>query len=282
MDHDRGEDRTDDVVLDDLERLGAQLRREVDEIVDVQTEPREGRRSGREGLGLRQLLTRHRRVVVDRPFDDRPHRLTGHPIEDYLVEIQQFCPCNIAALKAGKRSQTVAGLVVSARTMRSRRGDSIGFVEVDDRSGRIEAALFSDVYRAEKEKIAKDAVLVLEGEIAPDDYSGSLKMRAERVHTMEEARRRFAVGVVTDCGGRTVPAQFAARLRSCLEPHRSVDGGCTVAVIYQTANRVGVDARGRIILGSEWSVSPSDELLRDLRTEFGNDRVAMDYVVDGA
>jgi len=203
--------------------------------------------------------------------------LTGHPIEDYLGEIRQFCQCNIAGLKADKRTQTLAGLVVSSRTMRSRRGDAMAFIIVDDRSGRIEVSLFPEVYEAEKHKIAKDAVLVLEGEVGPDDHTGALKMRAQRVHTMEEARRRFARGLVIDCSSRAVRADFSARLRACLEPHRGPGGGCTVSVMYQTANANGAVARGRIVLGPQWGVNPSDDLLRALRSQFGEARVSLDY-----
>jgi DNA polymerase-3 subunit alpha len=203
--------------------------------------------------------------------------LTGHPIEDYLGEIQQLCGCNIAALKADNRTQTLAGLVVSSRTMRSRRGDPMGFIVVDDRSGRIEVSLFSDVYQTEKTKIAKDAVLVIEGEVAPDDLTGALKMRAQRVHTIVDARRRFGCRLVIDCGERAVPDDFSDRLRGCLEPYREVSGGCVVSVIYQIANENGPAARGRIVLGSEWQVNPCDDLLRALRSEFGNERVVLDY-----
>ncbi|MFP6815641.1 MAG: DNA polymerase III subunit alpha, partial [Pseudomonadales bacterium] len=203
--------------------------------------------------------------------------LTGHPIEDYFDEIQQLCRCNIAGLKADNRTQTLAGLVVSSRTMRSRRGDPMGFIVVDDRSGRIEISLFSEVYETEKTKIAKDAVLVLEGEVAPDDFTGALKMRAQRVHTIVEARRRFGCGLVIDCGEGAVPDDFSDRLRGCLEPHREPRGGCEVSVNCQIANDDGPAARGRIVLGSQWHVNPSDDLLRALRSQFGSERVSLDY-----
>src|SRR5690606_4229882 len=63
--------------------------------------------------------------------------LTGHPIEEYLAEIRQICPNEIAELRAEQGTQLVAGLVVSARTLRSRRGGDLCFLVLDDRSGRI-------------------------------------------------------------------------------------------------------------------------------------------------
>ena len=70
------------VVLQPLERLRAQLRREVDQIVrHLEVVARVGRRLGRERLRRRRLLARHV-GLRHRPLFDRPHRLAGHAIED--------------------------------------------------------------------------------------------------------------------------------------------------------------------------------------------------------
>ncbi len=198
--------------------------------------------------------------------------LTGHPIDDYLAEIHRFCPRNIASLSADKRSQVVAGLVVSARTMQTRRG-TMGFIVLDDRSGRMEVSLFSEAFERYRGKLNKDAILVLEGEVQPDDFSGALKMRGERVYAMEEARVRFAHALIVQVchdGAKSLPQ----RLRTCLEPHLSVDG-CLVALSY-----LGAGARGRVTLGTDWKVSPTDELLQRLGAEFGDDCVELDYSAD--
>lgn len=203
--------------------------------------------------------------------------LTGHPIEDYLEEIYRFCPTRIVQLRSEKRSQLVSGLVVSVRTMRSRRGGSMCFIVMDDRSGRIEASLFPDVYQVARGKIVKDAVLVLEGEVQPDDYSGSLKLRVDKVYTIEEARLRFSSGVEIDFRDRVVPDDLSTRLRLCLESYRMVEGGCPVAVMYQADNATEARAEGRILLGPQWHVRPSDDLLARLRSEFGLERVNLGY-----
>jgi len=203
--------------------------------------------------------------------------LTGHPIEEYLEEIYRFCPSRIVQLRSEKRSQLVAGLVVSARSMRSRRGGSMGFIVVDDRSGRIEASLFPDIYEVARSKIAKDAVLVLEGEVQPDDFTGSLKVRVDKVYTMEEARQRFSNGVEIDFRDGAVPKDITTRLRQCLESHLVAEGGCCVVVVFQIRNHRDASAQGRILLGPQWHVRPSDDLLHRLRSEFGTERVAISY-----
>jgi DNA polymerase-3 subunit alpha len=203
--------------------------------------------------------------------------LTGHPIEEYLQEIRQICPNDIAGLRAEKGNQLVAGLVVSARTMRSRRGGDLCFLVIDDRSARMEASVFTDTFEAYRSKIAKDAILLLEGEVQPDDYTGALKLKVEKVYTMEEARARFSRALLLDLCAQSVPDNLPARLRRCLEPHRHHGAGCPVTVLYQTGDSDGHRARGRILLGPDWQVKPTDDLLARLRSEFGDERVTLSY-----
>ncbi len=202
--------------------------------------------------------------------------LTGHPIEEYLPDLRQICPNDIARLRAEKGNQLIAGLVVSMRVMRSRRGGDLCFLVLDDRSARIEASVFTDAFEANRGKIAKDAILLFEGEVQPDDYTGALKLKVENVYTMEEARARYGRALLLDLCAHSAPRDLPARLKRCLEPHRHNGVGCPVTVLYQTGDG-GVGARGRIVLGPEWRVRPSDDLLARLRSEFGDERVKLAY-----
>ncbi len=198
--------------------------------------------------------------------------LTGHPIEAYLDEIRAFCPNNIASLTPARgETRRVAGLVVSQRTRRSRRGDMMSFVVLDDRSGRLEVSVFGDLMRSHRQKLAKDAVLVFEGEVLIDDRNGSNKLRASAIQTMEEARRRHArcVRIRLDC--RSAGTDMAATLRDAIGTHTSADG-CPLVIEYR-----GGQAAARIALGEAWRVDASDDVLAALRSAFGETAVALDF-----
>ena len=202
--------------------------------------------------------------------------LTGHPIEDYLPEVEQFCSGRLAHVRAEKRSQFIAGQVVSLRTMKSKRGGLLAFVLLDDGSDRLEATILPNVYESFQQKISKDAMLVLEGQIQEDDYSG-LNMRVDTVLTIEEARRRFSRGVEIDLLSDSVNVDLVSRLRTTLEPHRQTEAGCPVAVLYTSEREDGLTAQGKVLLGPDWRVNPTDDLLKLLRREFGDDQVSLSY-----
>ena len=200
--------------------------------------------------------------------------LTGHPIDAYLDELATFRSTPIVSLAQGQGTQTVAGLVVSSRSRRSRRGGSMSFVVLDDRTGRIEASVFGNVLDAARGKLVNDAVLIVQAEVEHDEFTGSLKLRAKSVETLEEARTRLAEYVKISVDGNGTNQDFALRLRDVLQSHRLGEAadGCPVAVECNCEK-----ARVRVDLGEQWRVVPSNALIEELGEAFGAERVGFAY-----
>lgn len=196
--------------------------------------------------------------------------LTGHPVDEYLEELAFFVPDRINRLKPSRDNQLVAGLVVSMRAMRNKKGDNMAFVVLDDRSGRLEVAIFADKYREYRDKITKDALLVIAGAISEDDYSGGLKMRADSVQTLYEARQSYIRGITLDVPRERFDVSSVESLARTLEPYRA--GSCPITVHYRTG-----DAEGDIRLGADWAIKPEDELLHKLRENYGLGAVRLEY-----
>ncbi|MFQ5488983.1 MAG: DNA polymerase III subunit alpha, partial [Gammaproteobacteria bacterium] len=88
--------------------------------------------------------------------------LTGHPIQRYEAELARFITARISELNPARdQNVVIAGLVVAIRTLNSRRGDRIAFVTLDDRSGRIDLAVFAEAYRRYRDLIGKDRLIVV-------------------------------------------------------------------------------------------------------------------------
>ena len=200
--------------------------------------------------------------------------LTGHPIDDYLGELRSFCPQRIADLKVGRGRQVVAGLVVSQRSRASATGAGMAFAVLDDKSARIETSVFGETFQANRAKLQKDAVVVVEGVVQEDEYTGQ-RLRADAIHTIAEARARFGEWLEISLAESGSGRDAGDRLQGMLETHRdpTANGsGCPVAVVCQCPG-----ASGRVRLGEDWRVVPSDDLLLGLRDAFGAERVRVVY-----
>jgi DNA polymerase-3 subunit alpha len=171
------------------------------------------------------------------------------------------------------RNVTVAGLVLEIR----KRGNRTSFV-LDDRSGRIEVTLFDEVYQQHRALIARDAILIVEGSLRFDDFVDDWRVAAKRIIDIAQAREQYARRLllrwpasVNGDGSRVIAA-----LEQALRPSRG--GRCAVAIRY-----AGQDAAAHVVLGEEWQVKPSQDLIERLGQILGRDGVELLYAprVDG-
>jgi DNA polymerase-3 subunit alpha len=197
--------------------------------------------------------------------------LTGHPIARYADELGRFIDATIADLRPTEdRTIVVAGLIVAMRTMQTKRGDRMAFVTLDDRTGRLELAVFSDQYHEAREELVKDALVVVEGHVSVDDYTGGFKMSAEKIYNIEQARAAFSTRLVIDMDADLAGNGFLAELEEILQPARN--GACPVMLRYRNNG-----AEAEIALGDAWKVRPSGMMLEQLGRLAGNDRVHLYY-----
>ncbi|WP_349431101.1 DNA polymerase III subunit alpha [Methylomarinum sp. Ch1-1] len=204
--------------------------------------------------------------------------LTGHPIAEYEAELKHITHGDIASLVAdaerskGKMEGRVAGLVVELRTRQTKQGKMMGFATLDDRTARLEVAAFSKVYEQYRDILSKDALLVAEGSLSIDDFSGMLRVTAEKMYSIEQAREMFARSIQLQWrpGSDQVHQDFIENLAEILRPY--CGGSCPVIIHYCSPQ-----AKAAIQLGDDWRVTPADELLLRLRRFLSAEAVEIKY-----
>jgi DNA polymerase-3 subunit alpha len=196
--------------------------------------------------------------------------LTGHPFDEYEKEVRRFVRSPISQLKPSREPQRVAGLVVAQRSMKTRTGSTMAFITLDDRSARIEATLFSEAFFEHRELLQSDQVIVVEGQVSHDDYSGQMKMRVSSVMDVGTARQQFSRGLKLAIHADQLHNGLLEKIDSTLRPFRCA--GSPVWIEYSTD-----DASTRIELGESWRVQPDDDLLLELKYLVGDQSVELVY-----
>ncbi|NHB92468.1 DNA polymerase III subunit alpha [Photorhabdus cinerea] len=212
-------------------------------------------------------------VVLDGERETLGLYLTGHPITRYLKEIERYTNgLRLKDVNPTPRGQvtTVVGLVLASKVIITKRGNRIGLCTLDDRSGRLEVMLFSDALERHRHLLEQDRILIATGQVSFDDFNGGLKMTARELMDISEAREKYARGLAISLSDRQIDNQLLSRLRGTLEPYRS--GTIPVHLYYQRE-----DARARLRFGATWRVTPTDNLLTDLRTLLGNEQVELEF-----
>ncbi|MEJ2061022.1 MAG: DNA polymerase III subunit alpha [Gammaproteobacteria bacterium] len=227
-------------------------------------------------------------VQTDVPEWDEPERLaaeketlglylTGHPINQYLDEIRQFTGPRLGPLLAdlsddrrGERSVAIAGLVVNIR-MRNTNSGRQAFVTLDDNTGRIELALFSENYQRYGQLLNKDQLLVAEGTASFDDFNGGVRLRVKELFDIDQARTHFARQISLRLNrGRAVNG-FLSELAETMKPYRG-EGNCPIVLHYENN-----DASAEYRFGEDWNVSPAEGLIHRLRRLLGDENVRVQY-----
>ena len=196
--------------------------------------------------------------------------LTGHPIDEYEDELRSMVPNRIVDVRPGKDNVTLSGMVIGMRIMKNKRGDSFAFLTIDDKSGRIELSVWAEKFNAYRDILTKDALLVIQGAVSEDSFTGGLKMVAESIQSIYEARcsklSRLELSIPQAEAGQDWVDKFHGTLGDFK------DGNCPVTVQYSVPS-----AAGQLRLGSQWLVQPKDELISRLREDFGKNSVTLHY-----
>lgn len=215
--------------------------------------------------------------------------LTGHPIDRYADELKAMGGTRIARLletdrELGRRDRrdrekrTVVGLVVSVRHGKTQRG-RMGSIVLDDRSGRIEVTVFSELYDQVRSLLAADHILSVTGVLNFDEFRDAWSLRAESVRTFEDTRAGAADHLLLTLD-LTDPAEYAhglervAELRAALLAYRDTARETSLPILlhYRCPHAVG-----ELRFGTAWRVRPTDALLKQLRQVLGAECVRVAY-----
>jgi len=118
------------------------------------------------------------------------HYLSGHPFDPYREELRGLVGHDLGDLeriwegrpesaRSGWRPEldiVIAGQVVALR----KKGDSQVFVQLEDGHGRLECAFFAETYNEFAALLARDRLLVIQGGLREDAFSGGFALKVQR------------------------------------------------------------------------------------------------------
>ena len=195
--------------------------------------------------------------------------LTGHPIDEYEDELKKLVSLRLKDIEATKKTQTLAGLIIAIRTMKTKRGDTMAFITLDDRTARVEVSLFADTFEQFRDYLAVDAVVVVEGDVSWDSYSERNKVTARSVMSVLDARKKLIAGVSIAIDHSKAPKQWVQSLKQTLV---AGEDGCPVVVEYQHP-----EATGQIRIGGQFKAPLDDTGMHQLKQVFGESNVRLRY-----
>ena len=198
---------------------------------------------------------------------------SGHPFAGYQKELAAFIHGGFASLSAQEQPQLLAGVITGMRNRMTARG-KMAIITLDDANSTIDIVVGNELLNQSAQLLKEDALLIVEGRVSNDDFSGGLRVNARRLYDLAAARSAYASLLKISCNGQA----DAAKLRELLAPYcrksQSAEElrGCAVKVEYHNA-----DAKVEIMLGDQWRVELHDDLLQGLKHWLSDENVKVLY-----
>ena len=205
--------------------------------------------------------------------------LSGHPYSAYQKELASFVHTHLANLKPQEQPQVLAGIVMGVRIRMTQRG-KMAIVTLADTHAQVEVVVGSELLNQHAQLIKEDQLLIVEGRISHDDFSGGVRVNVRKIFDIASARCAYANMLKISCNGQS----DALKLAEMLGPYRKVRSaqqddemvarsrGCAVKVEYHNQQ-----AKVEVMLGEQWRVELHDELLSGLRAWLSEENVKILY-----
>ncbi|GEK58132.1 hypothetical protein CHL76_09605 [Marinococcus halophilus] len=190
--------------------------------------------------------------------------LSGHPLEAYKELFAAFELWELgSSLPVDNQLRWAGGFVRTVKTVRTKNGQSMCFLTIDDGTGELEVVVFPNVYRNVKSLLAEKSILLVQGRT--DKQSRGDKMIAESCLSLPEiekqAEHTLYVKLPEDEQG-----QVLRRVKQVL---RQSPGAVTVLIYdgqqgraFQLENSLKTDAGDTCMRGLEKVVSKESIILK--------------------
>jgi DNA polymerase-3 subunit alpha len=206
---------------------------------------------------------------------------SGHPIDPHAHELAKITSGRLvdqcARVPAGDDSKggwgnkgvdaVIAGLITDIRVRATNRGSKILTATLDDKTAKVDVMVAGELLEASGSIIQSDTIIVVEGGLSIDSFSGGHMIRARQIYNLEEARERFARLLLV----KWVGSGSLQNIHRALVDHR---GAGRLPVYIDYSNNA---ASARIRLGDDWQIAPSMQLIEALSQTEGVSEVDVVY-----
>jgi DNA polymerase-3 subunit alpha len=200
--------------------------------------------------------------------------LSGHLFDQSAEEVRRFARLRIADLVDSREPQLLAGIVGDLRIVNSIRG-RVAIFKLDDMSETIEAVVNEDVLAAHKDLLKDDELVIVQGKVVPDRFSGGVRLNVLQAWDLVGARCRFGKYLRVEVNGSIPPV--AEVLRDFPSKRVATEQGDLARGLTVRLRLLRERAVGELDLGDSARFYPTDAALERWRAGAHQGRATVVY-----
>jgi DNA polymerase-3 subunit alpha len=195
--------------------------------------------------------------------------ITGHPLDRFSKEIERVATCSIENLpdQEDKSNVKIACVVENVKVKRTRRGDKMAIVTLEDLTGFTELVVFPDVFTLTAAFLKGDEPLLVTGTVEIGDSSA--KIIAQEIVTLESIRQKGIKAIELRLGERSVSRELLEDLQEITFRY---PGECRIFFKVHLSQ----DKEITVAAGDRFNIFPSHELINEIETLTGTRVHALD------
>jgi DNA polymerase-3 subunit alpha len=180
--------------------------------------------------------------------------------------LKKFTTVDALSIREAANKDTVrlGGLIKAIKTIRTKRGDPMAFVMIEDMLGGVEVVVFSDLYAQIHDLLVEDQAVLIEGEVQVNEKS--VKVLADTLIPIEKAEETWTAEICFTINTETVERDQLYRMHTLL---RQYPGTCRVYMYIVIPDQ----SETIVQLPENLTVAPSEALNREIKGLLGYDAV---------
>ncbi|TVR75828.1 MAG: DNA polymerase III subunit alpha [Chitinophagaceae bacterium] len=128
--------------------------------------------------------------------------LSGHPLDDYRIELESLCTCDLANIDNYKgKAVTIGGMISAVKKRQDKKGNDMAFVDLEDFKGTLGNIAFFRTTFLKNEHLLKEGIPVLiKGEYNKDKREGSDRyfFNLNEMTLLSEVREKMIKGLLLE------------------------------------------------------------------------------------
>lgn len=195
--------------------------------------------------------------------------LSAHPLDQFQKVLSQITYQSMkeAQRQANQATVRIAGFVVGARHIKTKKNEPMVFLLLSGRDDTLEVIVFPKIYKKQPAYYEEDHYLLIEGELQKEEQS--TKMIARKVKSLEELTPQSSTPPSATLFLKVPSQQEGSQMMKDVKTVLKQHTGATDVVLYYESRRKTYR------LPASLRVQPTTQCLRDLRFYLGEENVVL-------
>ena len=197
--------------------------------------------------------------------------ISSHPLVSFEKELKKAANTDtkeIQNLKDGAEAK-IGGVPVALNEIKTKRGDMMGFVTLEDLKGSVEVIVFAELYKKVSPIIKSEQPILVKGKVTLDTTNSKTKVKAEDISLLADAARILPSTVHFSFDVALISKQQLEKLKNILKNHPGKCAAYLHLVISGQSETV-------ISLSENFHLNPSEGLSKEVEYLFGSQVMTFD------